>query len=300
MLYGRDAELAQVDGLLAGARNGRSGVLVIRGEAGIGKSALLEYAAAQYGRIPGARVLRAVGIESELELPFAVLHLLLRPAIELIPTLPPPQALAISSAFGLTRAGDHDPFLIGLAVLTLLSDLAEDGPVLCLVDDAQWVDEASTRALTFAARRLDAEPVVALFAARDDPHDFDAAGLPELRLDGLDRSAASALLPDTPLAAAVRDRILDEAAGNPLTPAGASDGGHRRTAIRPARPARPARRCRHTAGPGPGDVRAEDPAAAGGRPGAAVGGGRRGPRRPRGDPAGRAGVRGLPVRPGPG
>ena len=216
MLYGRDAELAQVDGLLAGARNGRSGVLVIRGEAGIGKSALLEHAAAQYGRIPGARVLRAVGIESELELPFAVLHLLLRPAIELIPALPPPQALAISSAFGLTRAGDHDPFLIGLAVLTLLSDLAEDGPVLCLVDDAQWVDEASARALTFAARRLDAEPVVALFAARDDPHDFHAAGLPELRLDGLDRSAASALLPDTPLAAAVRDRILDEAAGNPL------------------------------------------------------------------------------------
>jgi DNA-binding CsgD family transcriptional regulator len=216
VLYGRDAELARVDGLLAGARDGRSGVLVIRGEAGIGKTALLEHAAARYGRIAGARVLRAVGIESELELPFAVLHLLLRPATELIPTLPPPQAMAIRSAFGLTRAGEQDPFLIGVAVLTLLSELAEDGPVLCLVDDAQWVDDASSRALTFAARRLDAEPVVVLFAARDDPHDFDAAGLPELRLGGLDKTAASALLPGTPLVATVRDRILDEAAGNPL------------------------------------------------------------------------------------
>ena len=216
MLYGRDAELSMVDALLAGARDERSGVLVFRGDAGIGKSALLEHAAAQAGRMPGARVLRAVGIESEVQLPYAALHLLLRPVTDHIDALPPVQAAAIRGALGLAPAGEPDPFLVGVAVLTLLTELAEHGPVLCLIDDAQWLDDASARAVVFAARRLDADAVVALFAARDDSRDFDAAGLPEVRLTGLDRPASTELLSATPLPPAVRDRILTEAAGNPL------------------------------------------------------------------------------------
>ncbi|MFI5897774.1 AAA family ATPase [Actinoplanes sp. NPDC051513] len=213
MLCGREAELAEVDRLLEAARQGHSAVLVVRGEAGIGKSAVLGYAAAAAGE---ARVLRAVGVESELELPFAALHLLLRPGLERIEALPAPQAAAIRAAFGLTDAGGGDRFLVGLAVLGLLTELAVDGPVLCLVDDAQWLDHASAEVLVFAGRRLDAEGVVMMFAARDDGRQFVAPGLPELRLPGLDEADAVAVLAPYDLSPAVRDRIVAEAGGNPL------------------------------------------------------------------------------------
>jgi DNA-binding CsgD family transcriptional regulator/tetratricopeptide (TPR) repeat protein len=212
VLYGRGVELAEIERLLVGARQGRSAALVVRGEAGIGKSALLAAAAAA----DDTRVLRAVGVESELELPFAALHLLLRPALERAPALPAPQAAAIRGVFGLTEAGGVDRFLVGVAVLGLLAELAADGPLLCLVDDAQWLDRASAEALVFAARRLDAEGVVMLFAARDDDGRFDAPGLPELRLRGLGDADAAAVLEPHRLSPLIRDRIIEEATGNPL------------------------------------------------------------------------------------
>ncbi|MEU7749794.1 AAA family ATPase [Nonomuraea sp. NPDC049158] len=164
MLYGRGAEQAEIDALLDAALAGRSGAVVIKGETGIGKSALLGYAA---GRAAGWPVLRTLGVESETELPFAALHLLLRPVLGHAGRLPPGQAAALRGAIGAAPSEVADRFLVGLAALTLLSDLAGDGPILCLVDDAQWLDDASADALLFAARRLDAEGVVMLFALRD-------------------------------------------------------------------------------------------------------------------------------------
>ncbi|MFC6011909.1 helix-turn-helix transcriptional regulator [Nocardia lasii] len=212
MLHGRDAEQARIDDLLAGARAGRSGVLVVRGEAGIGKSALLDYAAAQ-----GVPTVRGAGIESEAELPFAALHLLIRPAMELVRRLPPRQRDALEGAFGLGE-GAPDRMLIGLAVLTLLAEEAARGPLLCVIDDAHWLDRASAEALLFAARRLDAEGVVIVFATRSGPQDFPAPGLPELALGGLRPEAAAALLDAgaTRLSPATRYRVLSEAGGNPL------------------------------------------------------------------------------------
>ncbi len=158
MLHGRSAETARIDELLAAARDGRSGALVIRGEAGVGKTALLDYAAAA----AGMRVLRGTGIESEAELPFAALQLLLRPGLGRLDLLPPPQAQALRGAFGLAGTPGADRFLIGLAALSLLSELAGDGALLCVVDDAHWLDRASADALLFAARRLESEGVVLL------------------------------------------------------------------------------------------------------------------------------------------
>ncbi|MEU8145653.1 AAA family ATPase [Nonomuraea sp. NPDC048901] len=215
MLRGRERELAEIEALLARARDGRSASLILRGEPGIGKSALLDHAA----RSPeGLRPLRGTGIETEAELPFAALHLLLRPALDRIGRLPAPQARALEGAFGLATArGDapEDRFLIGLAALSLLTELAEDGPLLCLVDDAQWMDRSSAEALLFAARRLHSEGIALLFAARDG---FHAPGVPELRLEGLDRQAAGELLHErTPgLGPSVRERILAASGGNPL------------------------------------------------------------------------------------
>ncbi|HEY6495016.1 MAG TPA: AAA family ATPase, partial [Trebonia sp.] len=209
-VHGRDAELAVLDGLLARAGNGTSGALVLRGDPGIGKTALLAAAA---GRADGFHVIRAAGVEDESGLPFAGLHLLLRPALGRLDALPDVQAEALRGVLGLARAGAPDRFLVGLAVLSLLADLAADRPLLCLVDDAQWLDRASADALLFAARRLDAESVVLLFAARSGA--FTAAGVPELRLRGLSASAAAALLPPG-LPAGRRYRVLAEAAGNPL------------------------------------------------------------------------------------
>ncbi|MGV9539562.1 ATP-binding protein, partial [Streptosporangium sandarakinum] len=211
-LKGRDEDQRVLDDLLAAARTGRSGSLVLQGDPGIGKSALLEYAAA---RAEGLRVLRSTGVETEAEMPFAALHQLLRPELTRVRALPGPQALALNGALGLGDAAGDDRFLIGLATLSLLSEIAEDGPLLCLVDDAHWLDRASADALLFAARRLDAEGVALVFAARDG---FDAPGLPGRRLGPLDAGAAAELLAerDPHLAEGVRKRVLTESRGNPL------------------------------------------------------------------------------------
>jgi DNA-binding NarL/FixJ family response regulator len=214
-LLGREREQQVIDDLLAGARAGRSGVLVVRGDTGIGKTALLDYAA---GAADGMRVLRAAGAETEAELAFAGLHLLLRPVLDRIGGLPGPQADALGGALGLAGRGSQDRFLAGLAVLSLLSELAEDQPVLCLVDDAHWLDAASADALLFAARRLEAEGVVMALAARDGPPPFAAPGLPGLSLGPLDAAQAGRLLDERAahLAPALRGRVLADAAGNPL------------------------------------------------------------------------------------
>ncbi|MFC9877717.1 AAA family ATPase [Nocardia salmonicida] len=213
MLHGRDTEQAMIDDLLSGARAGRSGAMVLRGEAGIGKTALLDYAAAQ-----GIPTVRSAGIESEAELPFAALHLLVRPGMELVRQLPSRQRDALEAAFGLGEGAPADRMLIGLAVLTLLAEEAAQGPLLCVIDDAHWLDRASAEALLFAARRLDAEGVVMLFATRSGPQDFPAPGLTELALAGLRPDAAAALLDAgaISLSPAMRYRLLAEAGGNPL------------------------------------------------------------------------------------
>ncbi|MFE0146273.1 AAA family ATPase [Nonomuraea sp. NPDC059007] len=209
MLHGRGDEQTAVERLLDSARDGDSGALVIRGEPGAGKSALLRHAAERAGDL---RTLRGAGVESEAELPFAALHLLLRGELGRLDALPQAQAEALRGALGLGALAPENRFLVGLAVLSLLAEIAGDGSLLCVVDDAQWVDQASLDALVFAARRLDAEGIALIFATRDAA---EPAGLPELVLRGVDRAAATALLP-ADLAPAVRERILDEADGNPL------------------------------------------------------------------------------------
>ena len=149
-----------IDDVLAG----HSRVLVLRGEAGVGKTALLEYLAARGSE---CRVARAAGVESEMELPFAGLHQLCLPMLDRLTHLPDPQSDALGTAFGLSSGGSPDRFLVGLAALTLLSEVAEDRPLLCLVDDAQWLDRASAQALAFVARRLGAEAVALVFAERE-------------------------------------------------------------------------------------------------------------------------------------
>jgi AAA ATPase-like protein len=216
MLHGRANEAARIVSLLDQARSGRSGVLVIRGQAGIGKSALLEYAGES---ATGMRVLRIGGVESESELPFAGLHLLLRPCLDRIDTLPRGQERALRTALGLDPGEGGDRFLVGLAVLTLLSELAEERALLCLIDDAHWLDHGSAQALLFAARRLHAEPIAVMFAARDeDAPEFLAPDLAELRLAGLDDGAADRLLAERadPVPAHLRPNVLAEARGNPL------------------------------------------------------------------------------------
>ena len=164
MLFGRDVERGRVGALVEAARSSRSGALILRGEAGVGKTALLEDARE---RARDMQVLAARGVEAESELPFAGLHQLVRPALHLLERLPEPQAAALQGAFGLRQRAGEDRFLISVACLTLLSELAETRPVLCLVDDAQWLDASSADALMFVARRLDAEGIVMLFAARE-------------------------------------------------------------------------------------------------------------------------------------
>jgi len=217
MLYGRDAERSAVTALLDAARDSRSGVLVLRGQAGAGKSALLQDAVEQALDL---QVLEARGIESEAELAFAGLHQLLRPILGQVDGLPGPQATALRAAFGLEQGRVEDRFLVSVAVLSLLAEAAERRPVLCVVDDAHWLDEASANALFFVARRLEAEGVVVLFAARDgDPRRFGAVGLPELEIGGLDGVAVAALLAEraaVPVDPEVRDRLLERTGGNPL------------------------------------------------------------------------------------
>jgi DNA-binding CsgD family transcriptional regulator len=213
---GRTSERKVLDRLLENVRGGQSAVLVIHGEAGIGKTALLRYAARQAA---GFRVGQIAGIEAEMELPFAALHQLCMPMLERLDALPQPQRRALSVAFGLSSDDVPDRFLVALAVLSLLSEIAEERPLLCLVDDAQWLDAASAQVLGFVARRLLAESVAILFAVREPNRERELAGFPELPLDGLDARAAHGLLMSvTPgrLDEAIRDRIVAEARGNPL------------------------------------------------------------------------------------
>jgi DNA-binding CsgD family transcriptional regulator len=218
MLRGREREQAAIDRLLEGARAGEGGGLVLRGEPGIGKSALLAYAA---GCADGMRALRAVGVEAESTLAYATLHRLLRPVLDRLERLPQPQARALGTAFGLLAGEAPDRFLVSMAVLTLLSEVAGERPVLCLVDDAHWADAPSAEALAFVARRLEAEPVGLLVAVREgEGREVDTAGMRELRLGGLQPAAAAALLEAQwsarRLAPAVRERLVRAAGGNPL------------------------------------------------------------------------------------
>jgi DNA-binding CsgD family transcriptional regulator len=217
MLVGREAEQRELDRLLESAREERSAVLVLRGEAGIGKTALLEYAQARAGDM---RVLRCVGIEAEHELPFAGLHRLVRPCLGLIDRLPTPQAAALSSALGLSLDGVEDRFLVSLGALSLLAEACEESALLCCIDDAQWLDAPSAEALAFAARRLEAERIAMLFAVREgDLQRFDTPGVPELVLQALGEEDARALLTERlehGPSAEVVDTLLENARGNPL------------------------------------------------------------------------------------
>src|SRR6516162_1169762 len=215
-LPGREQECAVIDALLADARAGAAGALVIRGEPGIGKSALLGYARAQ---APPMMVLSACGVQAESDLAFAGLHELLRPVLAYLGELPDAQSRALGAALGLAPSPQPDRLLICAAVLGLLAAAADDKPMLCLIDDAHWVDRPSADALVFAARRLRAEQLAILFGVRDsEASRFEAAVLPELVLTGLGQDAAVEVLATTGRAAApsVCDRLLAEADGNPL------------------------------------------------------------------------------------
>src|SRR5271163_28379 len=182
-LRGRLHELGFLDRLIDAVRAGESQTLVLAGEAGVGKSVLLDYVA---GHAPGCRVVRAVGVQSEMELAFAGLQQLCKPLLDHLDRLPGPQREALQTAFGLSAGPAPDRFLIGLAVLSLLSEAAEEQPLICLVDDEQWLDHASAQALGFAARRLEAESVGLVFAARQPSSHM--AGLAELVIEGLRRT----------------------------------------------------------------------------------------------------------------
>jgi DNA-binding CsgD family transcriptional regulator len=213
-LTGRHAECDVLDQLVAAVRAGESRALVVHGEPGAGKTALLEYLA---GQASGCRVVRAAGVQSEMELAFAVLHQLCAPMLDRLERVPAPQREALRTAFGLSAGPAPDRFLIGLAALSLLSEVAEDRPLVCIVDDEQWLDGASAQVLGFVGRRLGAESVGLVFGARLPTGDL--AGLPELVVGGLREDHARALLDSAltgPLDARVRDQIIAEARGNPL------------------------------------------------------------------------------------
>jgi DNA-binding CsgD family transcriptional regulator len=216
---GRATERDLLDGLLATVRGGQSDVLVIRGEAGIGKTALLRYVARQAS---GFRVAEIMGVEAEMELPYAGIHQLCAPMLDHLDALPPPQRDALWVALGLGFGDVPDRFLVGLAVLSLLSVVAEDRPLLCLVEDAQWLDAASSQALGVVARRVHAESLAIVLAVRDtetEPLTRDFDDLPELRLAGLrDEHARDLLASAVPgrLDDRIRDRIVSETRGNPL------------------------------------------------------------------------------------
>ncbi|MCU1656529.1 MAG: LuxR family transcriptional regulator, partial [Pseudonocardiales bacterium] len=215
-LWGRRAQCGDLDGLLAEVRAGRSRALVVRGEPGIGKTALLRYAA---DTAPDFLVARAEGVESEMELPFAALHQLCGRMLGRLDRLPGPQREALGVAFGLRSGSAPDRFLVGLAVLGLLGEVAAEQPLLCLVDDAQWLDQASAQALAFVARRLDAESVGVVFGTRSPGAGGEFAGVRELALEGLSDADARAVLGTVipgRLDERVRDRIIAECAGNPL------------------------------------------------------------------------------------
>jgi DNA-binding CsgD family transcriptional regulator len=215
-LTDRLSERGVLDRLVEAVRGGETRALVVRGDPGVGKTALLGYLAGQASD-SGCRVARAVGVQSEMELAFAGLHQLCAPMLGRAERLPVPQRGALRTAFGLAAGPPPDRFLVGLAVLSLLSEVAGERPLICLIDDEQWLDRASAQALGFTARRLGADPVGLVFAARDPGADL--AGLPELEVGGLREEDARALLNAAltgPLDARVRDLIVAETRGNPL------------------------------------------------------------------------------------
>jgi DNA-binding CsgD family transcriptional regulator len=215
-LLGRRRECEALDQLLIGALAGRSGVIVVRGEAGVGKSALLDYLS---DRATTWHIAGAVGIESEMELAYSGLHQLCAPMMDRVDALPAPQRDALATVFGLTARPAPDRFLVGLGALTLLAEVAEQQPLVCIVDDAQWLDHASAQVLGFVARRLHAERIAIVCAARTDGSSDVLAGLPDLSIKGLnERDARTLLLSHVlgPLDVAVCDQIVTESRGNPL------------------------------------------------------------------------------------
>jgi len=213
-LTDRSSERKTLDRLVQAVRGGQSRALVIRGDPGVGKTVLLDYLA---GQAQGCRVARAVGVQTEMELAFAGLHQLCAPMLDHAEHLPVPQREALRTAFGQAAGPPPDRFLVGLAVLSLLSEVAGERPLICLIDDEQWLDQASAQALGFAGRRLAADPVGLVFAAREPGAEL--AGLPEFEVGGLRESDARALLDSAltgPLDDRIRDRIVAETQGNPL------------------------------------------------------------------------------------
>jgi DNA-binding CsgD family transcriptional regulator len=213
---GRTRERRVLDDLLDHVRGGESAALVIRGEAGIGKTALMRYCARQAS---GCRLVQVAGVESEMELPFAALHQLCRPMLDGLAALPEPQERALRVAFGLTTGAAQDRFVVGLGVLSLLAENAAARPLLCLVDDAQWLDDTSSQVLGFVGRRLLAESVLLLLAVREAADERMFPALPELTVEGLTEEDARALLTAAVpghLDEQVRDRIVAETRGNPL------------------------------------------------------------------------------------
>ena len=217
MLFGRERESARIDEVLDAAREGRSGALVVRGEAGIGKSALLN---AAMERADDMQVLLALGVESEVDVAFSGLHELLRPALTSIDAIPDTQAVALRSALALSAGAVAERLAVFGGALSLLAAVAEKQPLLCVIDDAHWLDEASAAAMTFVARRLDSDGIAMLFGVRDpEIRTLAAPGIPELRLGGLDRAASRQLL-ETQLPAdagsAVAEQLIEVSLGNPL------------------------------------------------------------------------------------
>jgi hypothetical protein len=213
-LTGRDAERRVLDRLVEAVRAGESRALVVHGEPGVGKTALLEYLG---GSAPGCRIERAAGVQLEMELAFAGLHQLCAPMLDRLEAVPAPQREALRTAFGMSSGPAADRFLVGLAVLSLMSAVAERQPLICLVDDGQWLDSASRTVLAFVARRLGAESVGLVLATRGPGGDL--AGLPELEVEGVGEADARALLDAAlpgPIDARVRDQIVAETRGNPL------------------------------------------------------------------------------------
>src|SRR3954464_9378116 len=228
-LLGRRDACTTLDRLLEVVRAGESRALVIRGDPGVGKTALLEYVVE---RASGCRVAQAAGVQAEMELAFAGLHQLCAPMLDRLERLPDPQRPALASAFGLTAGHAPGGFLVGLAVLSLLAEVSEERPLVCLVDDAQWLDHASAQALAFAARRLLAEPVALVFAVRALSEESDLRGLPELPIVGLgDEDARSLLRSAIPgrLDERALERIVADPRGTPLAllelPPGLPPGG---------------------------------------------------------------------------
>ncbi|GAA1619565.1 LuxR family transcriptional regulator [Kribbella sancticallisti] len=215
-LIGRGDECRALDGLLGGAKAGRSAALVLRGEAGIGKTELLKYL---LERSTGCRIVRAAGVQSEMELSYAGLHQLCVPLLTGLDHLPEPQRDALATAFGLRTGTAPDRFLVGLAALSLLADAGGNQPLVCLIDDAQWIDHASALTFEFVARRLLAESVLLVFAVREPTPDKTLPGLPELPVKGLPERDSRTLLDSVvtgPLDQRMRDRIVAESHGNPL------------------------------------------------------------------------------------